>query len=469
MSGTILPQRPPQHANPLWVTAALVLAVAGYAAVFAYAMQHSTYDVWGAFLVAPVLVAVSIPVLLRFARREQDPGIGQLLVIALVLKLAASVARYYVAFHVYSGSDAARYADVGALLADDFRHLDLSLEPLGGASVVGSAFMEIVTGVVYAIIGPSFVGGFLVFSWLGFWGLFYFYRAFLVAVPDGDSRRYALLLFLLPSMLFWPSGIGKEAWMMLVLGLTAYGSALLLARRRGAAIHLAAGLAGTLAVRPHVALLVFAGLVIAYALRGRRAARVVALGRLRTLVGLAALAGVTMLVLGQVAQFVGVDQFNAETATEALDAAQRNTAQGGSEYSTSGGPSVTSMPRNVVTVLFRPFLFEAHNFQTLLTAFEGTLLLLIFLRSWPRLRAVPGRLRKQPYLTLCVTFALAFCFVFSSFQNFGILTRERVQVYPFVLVLLALPVAAAGARARGRRSTPARRTAPDYAETATRR
>jgi hypothetical protein len=84
----------------------------------------------------------------------------------------------------------------------------------------------------------------------------------------------------------------------------------------------------------------------------------------------------------------------------------------------------------------------------LLTACEGTLLLLLFLTSLSRLRALPGRLRRQPYVTLCVTFTLAFCFVFSSFQNFGILTRERVQVYPFVLVLQALPVVSAKARSR---------------------
>jgi hypothetical protein len=464
MSGTTLGQSVRPAVSPAGVTATLLLALAAYVAAFTWAMQHGSYDVWGAFLVAPVLVTVSVPVLLRFARSEEHTRLGQLLVVALILKLAASIARYYMAFHLYDGSDAARYAEVAALLADDFRRLDFGLDPLGESSIVGSRFIEIVTGVVYAIIGPSFVGGYLVFSWLGFWGLFFFYRAFRVAVPDGDSWRYALLLFLLPSMLFWPSGIGKEAWMMLALGMTAYGSVLLLSRRRGAVVYLAAGIAAILAVRPHVAMLIFAGLALAYVLRGKGAGRVVALGRVRTLVGLAALAGATILVLGQVAQFLGADEFNAETATGALDDAQRNTAQGGSEYASSGGPSLTSMPVNIVTVLFRPFLFEAHNFQTLLTACEGTLLLLIFLWSLPRLRSVLGRLRKQPYITLCITYTLAFCFVFSSFQNFGILTRERVQVYPFVLVLLALPAAT-----RRRQASRERSGAASYAGTATRR
>jgi hypothetical protein len=34
---------------------------------------------------------------------------------------------------------------------------------------------------------------------------------------------------------------------------------------------------------------------------------------------------------------------------------------------------------------------------------------------------------------------MLFIYGFSSFANFGILTRQRVQVLPFVVVLLCLP------------------------------
>ena len=72
---------------------------------------------------------------------------------------------------------------------------------------MGTGFMRMVTGVVYVVTGPSLVGGFLVFSVLGFWGIYFVYRAF-VALPcrEGNDWLYGLLMFLLPSMLFWPSG-----------------------------------------------------------------------------------------------------------------------------------------------------------------------------------------------------------------------------------------------------------------------
>ena len=67
----------------------------------------------------------------------------------------------------------------------------------------------------------------------------------------GGPTRY--LFFFIPSLLFWPSGIGKEAWMMFGLGLAAYGVAKVLRVARGEASWLSTGLWLAGLVRPHVA------------------------------------------------------------------------------------------------------------------------------------------------------------------------------------------------------------------------
>lgn len=452
--------------SPGLMTVLLLPGVAAYAALFAYVMQHTTYDVWGAVWLAPVLIAISIPALLRFARNEPDPRIFRILVAALVLKLLAALPRYYMVAFTYETGDSFRYADTATVLREGFIRGDFDLTALGTDSRTGTEFIEIVTGIVYTLIGPSFLGGFIFFSWLCFWGLYYFYRAFRVAIPDGDASRYALLLFFLPSMLFWPSSIGKEAWMTLVLGVTTYGCALLLTRRPGASIYLLLGMAGILVVRPHVALLVVAGLSLGYVLRGFGVGRTVKLGSFRTVFGLALIGATTLLVIRQVSQFFGLDEFNVDTATETLEYAGGQTEQGGSEFE-STAPSLQGLPRDLITVLFRPFPFEVNNLQALLTAFEGTALMVLFILSWPRLRTVVKRAFKQPYVTFCVTYVILFCFIFSAFQNFGILARERVMVYPLVLVLLALPLT--GIRGpRGRRtSSSGARSAPHHVEVAT--
>src|SRR5205085_1758787 len=116
----------------------------------------------------------------------------------------------------------------GVLLGDSYRHLIF----VGPAhSNLPFQTIEVVTGLIYAVIGPTQLGGFLVYAWLGFLGLVLFYRAFRIAFPEGDHRRYARFLFLLPSLLFWPSSIGKDAWMVLMLGIAAYGAARVLSRQ----------------------------------------------------------------------------------------------------------------------------------------------------------------------------------------------------------------------------------------------
>ena len=93
-------------------------------------------------------------------------------------------------------------------------------------------------------------------------------------------------------------------------------------------------------------------------------------------------------------------------------------------------------------VLIRPFPWEAHNAQALVTSVEG----LSCSSHWPgaaaaSLRRLPRRL-KASYVLFCVLYSVAFVYAFSTFGNFGILARERVQVLPFVLALRLPPAPA---------------------------
>src|SRR5690606_7310595 len=102
--------------------------------------------------------------------------------------------RYVVAFGLYDGqADSSMYSSTGALLARQFREGDFTVDL--GRPVQGTGFIQIVTGAVYTVTGATDLGGFLVFSWLGFWGLYLFHRAFVRAVPQGDHLRYARLVF----------------------------------------------------------------------------------------------------------------------------------------------------------------------------------------------------------------------------------------------------------------------------------
>jgi hypothetical protein len=401
-------------------------------------MAVTDYDTWGAMFVAPVLIVVSLPILARQARREGDRWLFVLLVVALVVKLGGAVARHYVAFDVYQGvADANSYDRIGTALAENFRAGDWNTDL---PNLTGTHFIEFITGIIYTVMGPTLLGGFLFFSWLGFWGLFLFYRAFVIAVPEGRRRAYARLLFFLPSLVFWPSSIGKESWMMFSLGITAFGAAHIMTGRTMRGIGVAAlGLWLAALARPHVAGLMALGIAAGYLFRKPR-------DELRELApvvkGLAvALVGVVALVfLVKATAFLkesGIDTDQGVTA--ALRDVSYTTSSGESSFAPSVLESPVRAPIAVLTVLFRPFVFEAHNMQALAAALEGTFLLGLSLLRFRWGLAALRSLRRQPYVAFAAAYAALFIVAFSSFANFGLLARERVQLFPLYVLLLSIP------------------------------
>lgn len=421
--------------------------VAGGVAWLLILMERSTYDSWGALLVAPVLVVVSLPALRRQAAREDDPRVFTVLVWALLLKLAASLARFYVAFGVYGGvADAARYLREGEAYALRFRDLDLALP--GGFT--GTRFPGILTGVVYSLTWPTRIGAFLVFSWIAFWGLFLFYRAFTIAVPEGRRRTYARFVFFLPSLLFWPSSVGKEAWMLFGLGLAAFGVArLLTGGLRGAVLPLVAGAVALAVVRPHIAAMVAVAAVVGYVVRPSPPEQR-ELGLVVKVAVLASLAVGALFLVRMTEDFLmhaGVSEEGGISDT--LQNTMFRTQQGGSSFEASVLDSPANAPLAAVTVLFRPLVPEAKNVQGLLAALEGTALLAWALWRWRWIVHGALSIRRQPYVASALAFVAVFVFGFSSIANFGILARQRAQVLPFFLVLLAIPTSDWWERHRG--------------------
>lgn len=401
-----------------------------------------SYDVWGGLVIAPALFALTYPVARRAARREGDQALAKILMLGLAIKLVGSVVRFVVGFEVYGGVfDADGYHDAGKRLAVAFLEGNYHFE----GRVVGTGFIKIVTGVLYSFIGPTKLGGFFVFSWLGYCGLYFFYRALCTGVPEGDRRRYALLLFFLPSLVYWPSSIGKDAWMTLTLGLSCYGAARVLTGIRGGFPFLVVGLTGAAMVRPHVSSIVILALLVAYVLK--RTERRGSLQSMLKPVGVTALLIVTIVIAQQAASYFGVEGVDSESVQGVLVETSRRTAEGGSEFAAPEVTSPAQFPNAVISVLFRPFPHEAHNTQAIIASFEGLFLLIAFVVSRRRIYRAACLAFRRPYVTFCLTYSVLFVYVFSRFGNFGIIARQRVQLYGFVLVLLVLPLVASSRRA----------------------
>lgn len=408
----------------------VVVAVVAYAALVAATLVTST-ALGRALLVTNVAVLGSVVVLRRVARDEPH-DIRLLLYAALAAKLVASAVRYRIAFDVYGGvADAARYHERGVALGQAFGNGDFAVE--SRLPLVGTTFIEIVTGAFYAVVGPTLIGAFVAFACLGFWGAFLFYRAFALAVPGGNRRRYAMLVLFLPSLLFWPASVGKDAWMLFSLGLAAYGVAcFLVGRRRGVPLF-ALGLGAACMVRPHVGLAVAAAFAVALFLGRRRGT-----GASSRVVGVAVAVVAVAVVLVQVQHYFNLETVDATAVESVLDSTRRQTSQGGSTFDAPEGRSLVALPLAVFSVLFRPLPWEAGSPLILAASLEGAVLLGLCVRRRRSIVTALAGARSQPYVLFALTFSVVFCLAFSSFGNFGILARQRVQLFPFVFTLLAV-------------------------------
>jgi hypothetical protein len=427
-----------QRARWIGPSSAVVISTSSavlYLVALAWAMGRLSFNVWGALVVAPVLLALTVPIALKIGRTEGEQAVTRIILAAGALKLAGAVVRYFVTFTLYGSGDADGYHIIGANLAHQFRQGDFVVDV--GGRIMGTHFIDIVTGAVYTVTGATKLGGFLVFSWLGFLGLVLFYRAFRIAFPDGDGRRYMYLVLFMPSLLFWPSSIGKESWMMLTLGLVSYGAARMLAGRPLGFLAFALGLSGVVMVRPHVGLIAIVALFGSYLLRKSPKPSLLSLPA--KLLVLAILGLGTIVVLTQLSSFFGVKATDVAGAQKILDKTTHQSTQGGSEVEVVRPTSPWNVPYAAVSVVYRPWPYEAGNVQGLAASMEGVVLLGLTLTSLRRLASVPRAMLARPYIAYALVYSLVFAYAFSAIGNFGILSRQRVQLYPLLFVLLCVP------------------------------
>ena len=400
----------------------------------------------GLVLVAGTVVVIAT--LVHYAlKREPDRIIRRILAAAVVAKILGIGMRYFVMSDFYSGrGDANRYFENGRRIAATIREGSLPAE----ATEAGTPFMDFLSGVFYTVAPPELLLGSAFFGLLALLGAYLCLQAFRLAVPDGDHRRYALLVLLVPTMVFWPSSLGKDAWLVFSLGLSIYGAARVLKRVRFGYTLSVLGIAAAFAVRPHIAALFALSFAAAFAIRFRDPN--VRKGALGWIAGLFIVGAGAGFVAANFGEELPRDEFVEGPVTEQVFVeTERRTGTGGSAFDSRPVRNPVDFAHALVTVPFRPFPTETHNLQSQVAALEGLALLALVLLSAPRLASIPRALLRQPFVAMATAYTIGFVIAFSNVANFGILTRQRAQLLPFLFVLLALPVAG---RLRDRRTQP---------------
>ncbi len=429
----------------------MVAVLAAVIAVLGLLMNRASYEVWGGTLAIPVLALIVLPAL-RWYLRNGLSHLFRVLALGYLLKIVGTLLRYFVFAKVYGGlADSSYYFQKGSLIASAIRS---GRESIWGAIPTGRDifFITRLTGGVLTVTGPTRLGAFLVFGTFGYIGTVFLVVAACRSVPGLVQHRYAVLCAVAPTLVFWPSSLGKEAWILLCIGVFSLGIARILRSDRalfGLAIATLGGV-GFGAVRIHLAVIFVAGAAFAFVQglvlppANRRA-----LARGRALL-LSVSAVAVMIALAFVAaRRLQVGDPNGDFLSNLDNAMKRASSLseiGGSSFTPVSTKNPVLWPYAILRTLTRPLPIDVKSATTLIPAAEMALFLCALLAGRRRLAGFGRALRSSPYLTYCTVCTLLFGLVFSSFGNLGILVRQRSLVAAFMLLPLCLPQASSRAQ-----------------------
>ena len=195
---------------------AMGLMLAASSPVWLWALFHAStmYTTSAGPFVVLLIGLANVPLLLQVTRR--DPYLRVVMAVGMLAKLAAASLYLYMAFRVYdTASDALNYFYEGSVYAYDVNSVAgwQLLHPFWSNN-----FIYMLAGAAQVFLGSSLQAVTILFAVASFWGEYLFYRAFCEAAPNGDHRLAAACFFLLPSIVFWPACIGKDAVILLFLG-----------------------------------------------------------------------------------------------------------------------------------------------------------------------------------------------------------------------------------------------------------
>lgn len=416
------------------------LAISGVAALIATAVGTRLGINFAGVILVPVAgILFAVAMARHIARiRPDEKWVGSWLVLGVVVKIAASYARYFTLVSSYGGNgDASGYDDFGRQFANAW--MGNGVEPYL-PDLRKTNFVRWFTGVVYYLFGQHMVAGFFLFGLLALVGSYLWYRATADSVPFLDKRLYLGLLMFAPSIAFWPSSIGKESLMQLGIGAMALATSFFLGRRliRGLALGLSGGWL-LWVVRPHLLALVTVAAGFAYFVGHVRPKNTTSKGVAVRTIGLVVVAFLVAFTVAQGMKFLGMKDLSLDSVDQTLSEQQDRTGQGGSSFDNGGDYlSPVNLPRGFVTVLLRPFPWEAGSPFGLLASLETAVLAGAIVVRFSSVRTSLSRARRTPFLLYCWVLTILYAATFSSFANFGILVRQRSLVLPALFVLIAV-------------------------------
>lgn len=386
-----------------------------------------------------VFVAFVVFAIFRLARARMPRRARQLFALAMGLHVIGAFFYYYLVESVYGGGDYGGYFARGLDYADRLRKLDFSMftnsdEWIGGRWW-GTQFVTFPAGIVTAFTGANLLAISVVFSVLAFVGLIAIAIAFQRSFPTVPLRRYAVWIWLFPSLWFWPATLGKDALVLLGLGATILGFVGMKRRLRWPLM--ATGMFIVFGVRPQVAAVVALSMLMGYWVE-----RVSGWARKNSFQGIGlALAGLWLIqtAMGNVA-----GGSNLDTVYDYVEIRAQSAAIGGTNTGDIA-PGWQGIPSGIINILLRPFPWEGRSSTAFFASLETYALWAIAIRKRGNIVRAFRNWRSNRLLSFAFLFTILYTVALGmQVVNLGIIARQRIFIFPFLFLMFeAVPKLAA--------------------------
>ncbi|MCL6261249.1 hypothetical protein M3O96_19260 [Aquiflexum sp. TKW24L] len=230
------------------------------------------------------------------------------------------------------------------------------------------------------------------------------------------------LILLLPSLHFWSSGIGKDSLVFLFMSMLFYGMRDL--RKYVVLVGVSAVL--LYHVRPHMAFIVLFSAAVLLILDSKLHLSYKLIFFMFAMVGF-------VFIFDEVLKFLKIEELSAESIEGRFAFTSENLSYGKSFVDMSGYP----YPLKVLTFLYRPLFFDAHNFSSLLNSVENLISLLLTVAVFARVNPLKGY-QKSPNAVkiMILTFLIASISFAGALSNFGIMVRMKNMTFIYFLFFL---------------------------------
>ena len=379
---------------------------------------------WPGFIIGSILfIALSYFI----AKRLVPAFVERVFYVGVALRFIGVMIYAVVAFAIYKGSaDPVIYYRWGVRFSEYFAAFDLA--PIFDSSLwrmqrfVGTNFVGYPAAIIVLFTGESFRGSWLVFSFLCFMGLLLFARAFYSAYGGIDYKNYLTFLLLFPPLWFWTASISKDTWVIYGAGIFLIG--MVTKSGKQSSIVMGVGFLLVFLVRPQVAAIMALSLAGAYFLLSFRKFN---------------FKNILILVVSIVGGFYALSVLgvgsDVDEVTRFAESQRQYSNYGGSTIQLASGPIAYIMAP--INILLRPFPWEISSYLQAITFLEVYFIWYLILRNWKSVKRSFQMIRKDRLVAFSVVFIALFCIGSGlALSNLGLIARQRIILYPFVLILI---------------------------------